>query len=191
MLPVDDILSGLNRLKGVVKTAVLDDALCHRLYHIELAAEKKAFMGMGRVFNSGIREVLASPLVLVCFTNRDYHWGCHSHMVLKKEDEIVGEEVHDPHRIRLLKQRADVWFLHRNFVIYKGRVDFPRDVVEKRCFFEYPAVRPDSEGRMPDTVDYLVSYPTVPGDLFLKETLYDKRDDHGLGTALYGIRPVE
>lgn len=189
-LPRDEILSGLGSLTGVVQADPLNSRHCLQLYEIELEAEKKAFMGIGRVFNSGIRDVLSSPLVIVCFTNTDYNWGCHSNMVLKKGDEVVGEEVYDPRVIRAMEKRSDIWFLHRNFAVYKGKVNFPRDVTEKRCFFEYPAIYPEPGelAGLPDTFEYSFTHATVPGDQYLKKSLYDGKDEPGLGTVLFGIR---
>ncbi|MGB9618645.1 MAG: hypothetical protein ACPL7J_15100, partial [Desulfomonilaceae bacterium] len=136
----EEILKRIRGLKGVVDAFFLRDEDRFNLLSVESEAEKKAFMGLGRCYNSGIREVLRLPIVVVAITNMEFDWGQQGQIVLKKDEEIVGEEVRDPARIRELEQRGDVWFLHKNFVVYKEKVDFPTDIVNKKCCFELPAL---------------------------------------------------
>jgi len=184
-----EISSAFEAIKGIDEILVLGDDVRFKLLDIEVEAEKKAFMGMGKTYNSGIREVLACGLVLLGLTNTDFDWGCQSHMVLKKDDQIVGEEIWEPNKIRELEKRADVWFLHQNFVIYKSRVNFPQDIIQKRCCFELPALFLESERvDLPPGLECVMCHPSPAGDLYLKQTYWDGRDERGQGTILFGLR---
>lgn len=178
----------LQRTRGIDAVFCLEEEDRLKLLDVEVAAEKKAFMGLGMCYNSGIRDVLRCPLVFVCITNMNFQWGNQPHMVLKKDDVIVGEEVLDESRIERLKERKDVWFLHKNFVIYRERVDFPQDLVEKKCCFEIPALTWDEPlPELHDVEDYRFSFPSTPGDIFLKERFYGAQDERGTGTAVFGF----
>jgi hypothetical protein len=189
-MPIDDrIVVCVRSIKGIDAVFALEEADRFQLLEIEIEEEKKAFMGMGMCYNSGIRDVLRCPVVMVAITTMDFSWGCQSHLILKKGDEVVGEEISDPARIHELAGRTNVFFLHKNFVIYKDKVDFPRDVVEKRCCFELPALT--SEECLPgleDLGDYLFCFPSTRGDVFLKLKYYEEKDEWGTGTVLFGFR---
>jgi hypothetical protein len=185
----DRIVVSVLDIKGIDAAFTLDEADRFQLLDIEVEAEKRAFMGMGMCYNSGIRDVLRCPVVIVAITTMDFEWGCQSHLLLKKGDEVVGEEINDPLRIEELAGRENVFFLHKNFVIYKDKVDFPRDVVEKKCCFELPALT--SETCLPglqEWGDYLFCFPSTRGDVFLKMKYYEEKDEWGTGTVLLGFR---
>ena len=185
----DRIMVCVRSIKGIDAAFALDDADRFQLLDIEVAAEKKAFMGMGKCYNSGIRDVLRCPVVIIAITTMEFEWGCQSHLLLRKDDEIVGEEIRDLPRIEKLEGQSNVFFLHKNFVIYKDKVDFPRDVVEKRCFFELPALTSDeSLPGLQEWGDYVFCFPSTPGDVFLKKRYYEDRDEWGTGTVLFGFK---
>lgn len=185
----DRILVCVRSIKGIVAAFSLDEADRFQLLDIEAEAEKKAFMGMGMCYNSGVRDVLRCPVVILAITTMDFDWGCQSHLRLMKEDEVVGEEVRDQSKIQDLEGRANVFFLHRNFVIYKDKVDFPRDVVEKKCCFELPAL--NAEAALPGLDawgNYIFCFPSTHADVFLKKKYYEEKDEWGTGTVLFGFR---
>jgi hypothetical protein len=182
------IIDFLKRTRGLEAVFRLKKEDRFHLLDVETAAEKKAFMGLGMCYNSGIRDVLRCSLVFVCITKMDFDWGCGSLMILKKGDDIVGEEVQEQSKIDELKKRADAWFLHKNFVIYKEKIDFPKDIVDKKCCFETPALT--WETPLPDlheVEDYRFSFPSTPGDLFLKKRYYEAKDEIGTGTVVFGF----
>jgi hypothetical protein len=181
-------LTSVKGLKGIQDAFVLQEADRFALYDIELEAEKKSFMGMGLTYNSGIREVLRRPVVVLAITTVEFEWGCQSVLVLKKGDEIVGQEVSDPDRIQELRNCPDVHFLHRNFVIYKDRVRFPQDIVEKKCCFELPCMETkDSIPGLKQMGPGVYCFPSTPGDIFLKGRYYGGLDERGTGTVLFGF----
>jgi hypothetical protein len=184
----ESILDCLRTIRGILAAFALEQSDRFQLLDIETEAEKKAFMGMGLCYNSGIREVLRSRLVFLAITTMEFEWGCQSHMLLKKGDEIVGEEVRDQSRIEDLQKRPNVFFLHRNFVIYKDRVNFPDDIIAKKCCFELPALT--TEECLPgleEFGDYIFCFPSTAGDVFLKNRYFDEKDEWGTGTVLFGF----
>lgn len=192
MQTVVQIEDYLKRMKGIEAVFFLDEEDRVRLLDIEIDAEKKSFMGLGACYNSGIRDVLRCPLVFLGITDMDFQWGCGSHMILKKGEEIVGEDVYEESRIEQLKKRDDVWFLHKNFVVYKDKVDFPRDIVDKKCCFELPALTCEDRATVLDGLsDYLMCFPSPPGDTFLKDRYYGGTDERGMGTVLFGFKVRE
>lgn len=189
-MPIDDqILGGICCVKGIQAAFMLEECDRFKLLEIESEAEKKAFMGLGMCYNSGIREVLRCPVVILAITNMDFDWGVEPHILLKKDEEIVGEEVRDPIRIKELEQKENVWFLHKNFVIYKNKVDFPNDMVEKKCCFELPAL---TLGQLAsgfrEFPNCLYCSPSTAGDVFLKKKYYQDMDEWGTGTVLLGFK---
>lgn len=189
-MPADDrILVRIRSLKGIQDAFVLGEGDRFRLLEIETEAEKKAFMGLGMCYNSGIREVLRCPVVVVAITNMDFDWGCQAHVILMKDEEVVGEEIRDPARIQELEHNKNAWFLHKNFVIYKNKVDFPDDIVNKKCCFELPAL---NLGQLAPSVKELTNHlycsPSTAGDVFLKKKYYQDIDEWGTGTVLFGFR---
>lgn len=182
---IEDVLKQTRGIEAVFRLQE-EDRL--HLLDVETAAEKKAFMGLGMCYNSGIRDVLRSPLVFLCITTMDFEWGCQAHMILKKGDEIVGEEVVERSQIEQLKKQKNVWFLHKNFIIYKDRVNFPQDLVENKCCFETPALTPEKPlPGLHEVEECLFSFPSTPGDIFLKQRYYGARDERGTGTVLFGF----
>jgi hypothetical protein len=192
MTACDGIIGCIGKLKGIRAIFVLDAADKFHLLDIEVEAEKKAFMGMGKTYNSGIRDVLRCPLVVVAITDMDFEWGCQSHMILKKDESIVGEEVRDSEKIAHLQTQPNVFFLHKNFVIYRDRVDFPRDIVEKRCCFELPALAADEcFVGLDEFGEYVFCFPSTPGDVFLKRRFIDSVDEWGTGSVLIGFKDCQ
>ncbi len=186
---MERILECLLKIKGIHDAFALEEADKFALFEIEIEAEKKAFMGLGKMYNSGIREVLRCPVTALAMTNMDFEWGCQSSLLLKKGDDTVGEEVRDPVRLKELEGLENVTFLHKNFVIYKDRVDFPRDIIEKKCFFELPALSQEENLIGLDVYgDYVFCFPSTPGDIFLKKRYFGGLDELGTGTVLFGFK---
>lgn len=185
------IVEALNRVKGILKAAPVSKIDARRLLEIELEAEEKSLMGLGKVVNVGVRELVQYDWMYVALTSMDFDWGCRPNLVMKKGDEVVGEEVTDKDEIERLSRQKNVWFMHKNFVVYKNKVSFPKDVMEKVCYFEIPCHPADwcsvEEERL--TCHSMVyAWPSTPGDVFLKEKYFGGADERGSGTVLVGVK---
>lgn len=189
MIPetVDPVLAALRRSRGIVAAVLVPPPDRATLLAVELEAEKRSLLGLGKVVNEGVRLVLTCPRVYAALTNMDFDWGCRSALVLKKGEELVGEEVRDETRLAGLRGRPEVWFLHESFVVYKDRVQFPRDLLSRACHFAIPALPADWlawEGEPEDAL--LQAMPSVAGDSHLKAAYFGGADEKGLGTILLG-----
>ena len=182
--------TALLKVEGIINASPFSSDDRRTMLDIEQEAEKKAFLGLGSVINSGVREVLNCESVYVALTNMDFAWGCHASLVMKKGDELVGEEVQDKERIAELSKREDVWFMHQNFVIYKDKVSFPNDLMKKICHFEIPGLPADwcrLEDEEVENRSILYANPSTSGDSFLKKQYFQGISEKGLGTILVGV----
>ena len=184
------MIAALKKVKGLVEASPFSEKDSQQVLGIEEDAEKRSLMGLGKVTNTGVREVLTCDLVYVALTNREFGWGSPS-LILKKGQEVVGEEIEDEEAIARLKKKENVWFMHKNFVIYKDRIAFPEDVMKKLCHFEIPCLPAEwcvLEGSDFRCHSIIYANPATPCDLFLKNSYFKGLDEHGLGTILIGVK---
>ena len=184
------IVSALEKVKGINRAKPFAPEDHVKIEQIEADAEKQSLMGLGKVVNVGVKRVLKCDLVYVALNNMDFDWGCHATLVLKKGDEVVGEEVRDKDIIARLSDRKDVWFMHKNFVVYKDKMSFPQDIMKKICFFEIPCLPAEWCTVADDKFEcnsIIYANPCTPSDIYLKERYFDGVDEKGCGTILVGI----
>jgi len=188
---IDKILTvAFSKVEGLIKTSPFSNDDRPKMLDIEQEAEKNAFMGLGNVVNAGVREVLACGLIYVALTNMDFEWGCGPSLVMKKGEELVGEEVRDKQRLAELSNRKDVWFMHQNFVVYKDKVSFPQDLMKKICHFEIPGLPAEwclVEDENFECRSIIYANPSTLGDIYLKKQYFNEIDEKGLGTILIGV----
>lgn len=185
------ILAAITKVKGILDASLLLRDDVEKILAIEEEAEERSLMGLGKVVNTGVRQVLEANLIYVALTSMDFDWGCHSTLILKKNQEIVGREVRDEEEIAHLSKRNDVWFMHRNFVVLKEKISFPHDIMKNLCYFEIPPVPCDWLVLDPEASphrDAIFSNPATPSDVYLKERYFKGRDERGLGTILIGVK---
>ena len=184
------MVSALEKVKGIVKALPFASEDRRKIMEIEEDAEKTSLMGLGKVTNVGVREVLKCDQIYVALNNMDFDWGCHATLVLKKGDEVVGAEVRDQEIIEKLSKQKNVWFMHKNFVVYKDKMSFPQDIMQKICYFEIPCL-PAEWCLMEDDSfqcnSIIYANPSTPSDTFLKEQYFNGLDEKGSGTILVGI----
>lgn len=184
------MVSALEKVKGIVKASPFAAQDRDKIMQIEEDAEKRSLMGLGKVVNTGVREVLKCDLIYVALNSMEFDWGCHSTLVLKKGDEIVGQEVRDEETICRLSNQKNVWFMHKNFVVYKDKISFPQDIMKKICHFEIPCLPAEwclAENDALHCNSIVYANPCTPADIFLKEQYFNGSDEKGCGTILIGI----
>ena len=185
------MVSTLEKVKGIVKAFPFASEDRHKIMEIEEDAEKRSLMGLGKVINVGVREVLKCDQIYVALNNMNFDWGCHATLVLKKGDEVVGAEVRDEELIARLSKQQNVWFMHKNFVVYKDKMSFPQDIMQKICFFEIPCLPAEwclVEDDSFQCNSIIYANPCTPSDIFLKEQYFNGLDEKGCGTILVGIK---
>lgn len=184
------MVSALEKVKGIIKACPFAAEDRRKIMEIEEDAEKRSLMGLGKVINVGIREVLKCDLIYVALNNMDFDWGCHATLVLKKGDEVVGAEVRDEETIEKLSKQKNVWFMHKNFVVYRDKMSFPQDIMQKICYFEIPCLPAEwclVEENTFQCDSIIYANPCTPSDILLKEQYFDGLDEKGCGTILVGI----
>ena len=184
------MIASLKKVKGIVDVSPLSEKDKQKVITIEADAEKKSLMGLGKVVNIGVREALTFDLVYVALMDEEFHGERGPHLILKKGEDVVGEEVKDDEVIARLSKMENVWFMHKNFVIYKDKVSFPQDIMKKVCHFEIPCL--PAEWCVLEESDFschsiVYTTPTTPSDIFLKNSYFEGLDEWGLGTILIGV----
>ncbi len=181
------ILEALQRVKGIAAAVPFADEDREKVRAIEAEVESKSLLGLGKVINAGVSEVLACDWVYIALTTMEFDWACDPNLLMKKGDDVVGEEVSDKATIARLAGDKNVWFLHKNFVVYKDKVSFPQDVMQKICYFEIPC----HSATWPLGVEchsILYGSPSTPCDVFLKERYFEGSEEKGAGTVLIGVK---
>ena len=184
------MVSTLEKVKGIVKAFPFASEDRRKIMEIEEDAEKRSLMGLGKVVNVGVREILKCDQIYVALNNMNFDWGCHATLVLKKGDEVVGAEVRDEELIARLSKQKNVWFMHKNFVVYKDKMSFPQDIMQKICFFEIPCLPAEwclVEDDSFQCNSIIYANPCTPSDVYLKEQYFNATDEKGCGTILVGI----
>ncbi|MFH1929995.1 MAG: hypothetical protein ABIN18_00215 [Pseudomonadota bacterium] len=183
------MIAAIKKTKGIVEACPFPDKDRQMVLQIEQEAEERGLMGLGKVTNSGVREVLNCSTIYVALTDMDFNWGSHPSLVLKKGQEVIGEEVRDNVVIARLSDQKNVWFMHDNFVIYKNKCSFPRDIMKKVCHFDIPCIPLELRIAEDDRFRYhpiIYANPATLCDTYLKEKYFRGVDQKGLGTILVG-----
>ena len=185
------MITALKKAKGIAEASPFSSEDCQKIIDIEQDAEKRSLMGLGKVVNTGVRAVLNCDLIYVALTNMVFEWGYHPSLVLKKGQELVGEEVRDERVIARLSNKKNIWFMHENFVVYKDKVLFPHDLIRNICHFEIPSIPAEwcvVEDDRFQCHSIIFANPATPADIFLKEQYFNGLDERGLGTILVGVK---
>ncbi|MFH1985086.1 MAG: hypothetical protein ABIL58_24885 [Pseudomonadota bacterium] len=184
------LIAAFQKSRGIVAVCPLLAEDYENVRDFEADARKKSLSGLGEVINTGMVEVLERDLVFVALTGMDFDWGRKPALLLKKGEEVVGEEVRDKATGEHLARQPHVWFLNKNFAVYKDRIDFPRDIMKRICRFEIPPLPADwcasDETPLPHE-SIIYASPALSTDLFLKERYFVGRNETGSGTVLIGV----
>jgi len=185
------MIAAFRNVKGIVNSCPVPTEDYSQILEKEIEAEKRSLMGLGKVVNAGVKEILNHDLVYAALTSKDFDWGCYSTLLLKKGQEIVGQETRDKEVLAELANKENVWFLHKNFVVYKDRISFPGDIMNKICHFEIPCLPAefcmlDDDQFQCQAINF--ASPSILCDLHLKERYFDRENVADLGTILIGVK---
>ena len=104
------MIAAFRNVKGIVNSCPVPTEDYSQILEKEIEAEKRSLMGLGKVVNAGVREILNHDLVYAALTSKDFDWGCYSTLLLKKDQEIVGQETRDKEVLAELANKKKVWF---------------------------------------------------------------------------------
>jgi hypothetical protein len=196
------IQQNLTKIKGILYVCPIRLEDHSEILRLEDEAEKRSLMGMGKVINSGVRKALQYDSVYVALTSKEFNWGHCSSLILKKGDTLVGEDLYDEKVLAELAKSPNAWFLHKNFVIYKDLISFPKDIMQKVCHFEVPGVQVDwlpNDTKNKIRFDVWHASPSTYCDVHLKEhyfkeylnkNCFDGTKEQGFGTILIGVNSI-
>jgi hypothetical protein len=196
------IQQALTKIKGILSVCSVRSADHSEILRLEDEAEKRSLMGMGKVINSGVRTALQFDSIYVALTSKEFNWGHCSSLILKKGDKLVGEDLYDEEVLAKLAKSPNAWFLHKNFVIYKDLISFPKDIMQKVCHFEIPGVQVDwlpNDTKKGIRFDVWHASPSPFCDVYLKESYFedylkdkcfDSPKEQGFGTILIGVNSI-
>lgn len=196
------IAQTLTKIKGILCVYPIRREDYPEILRFEDEAEKRSLMGMGKVINSGVRKALQYGSVYVALTSKEFNWGHCSSLILKKGDKLVGEDLYDEEVLAKLANSPNAWFLHKNFVIYKDLISFPKDIMQKVCHFEVPGVQVDwlpKDTKHGIRFDVWHASPSTFCDVYLKEQYFedylnqhcfDGTKEQGFGTILIGVNSI-
>lgn len=181
-------MQALGNIPKVLEVKKLKQEDKHYLLELEKEAEERSLMSLGKVINVAVRAALECDDVYLILNTVEFDWGKkYSTLLMKKEDEIVGEEVRDQDRISQLSQNQDIWFMHKNFAVYKSKISFPQDIMNKICYFEIPPIPAHWEQLAEfweKGLSVFFAAPSPLGDQFLKDNYFPGPQDQGSGTCL-------
>ncbi len=178
-------LSNIPEVQDVKKLCQED---INKLLEIEKEAEQRSLMSLGKVINVAVREALECENIYIILNTVDFDWGTEfPTLLMKKEGEIVGEEVRNVNRISELSRNKDIWFMHKNFAVYKNKISFPQDIMNKTCYFEIPPIPAHWEELSSfwnKGLQFFFAAPSPLGDSFLKDNYFQGAHEQGSGTCL-------
>jgi hypothetical protein len=184
------LIQKLTDRQGIVEVHSLHELDRPKVARIEKEVEATSLMGLGAVVNVGVDRVLEHTRVFVALTDEQFNLGDHPSIVLKKGDQVVGEEIRDQDKIAIMQGQSDVLLLGKFFVVYKNRIRFPQDLVTRICRFELPHAAVDWCCLEDDDAvqrEAVVSSVSAQSDIFLKSRYFGGVRGDELGTILIGV----
>ena len=73
------LLEAVKNSRGIVEVAAFLSEDRKKIMDIETDAEERSLMGLGKVINTGVREVLNCELIYVALNNMDFWLGTSCH----------------------------------------------------------------------------------------------------------------
>lgn len=193
---IKQVISYVRGVEGVKRAWLLDKAERDKVLNIELEAEKKVFMGLGKGFNEGLREVLSRQVVLAFLANSDAIIHLFpavrriSPVILVLKDQVIGEVIEDDERLEELKKKENVLALG-TFVLYQDRLpnaDLREVIRSSLCVFPGFSC-PEIEKVDPRVCEAISCAPSPPTHSYLLQHLglEAEAQDPDLATFLVGF----
>jgi hypothetical protein len=187
------VCSIVKECKGVCSVLQpLDDAQRKRVLDLEIAEESKLVQFGAGIENQGVKEVLTRDVVLLITNNETFEYKDPT-ILLKANDEIVGEEISDPARLEEIRGKPGYFFTgkgSRPFVIYTHKLRGKKGVPVKFTTLPFSLPHEGFKKGLESTdgiSDLICGWPSRSVDQYLKQTFNLPTDDLRLGTLLVGF----
>jgi len=178
------------KIKGIEATYVLTKKDRNEILKSERKAEEQILSGCARGFNLGLRKVLEMEVVIAFLHNENYDWPPDPTVQLICENELVGEEIKDKKKFLELKDEGKVILFGDSFALYTNKLEVMKKAGPESMYFLFPPLKMPQIGDLQDVLDVILSVPSTPTDLYLKERMSEHGIDVSkkrLGTALLGF----
>jgi hypothetical protein len=186
------VCSIVKECKGVCSILEeLDDSQRKKVLELEIAEESKLLQFGAGIENQGVKEVLTRDVVLLITNDETFEYRDPT-ILLKANDEIVGEEISDPAKLEEIRGKPGYFFTgkgSRPFVIYTHKLRAKRGVPVKFTTLPFSLPHEGLKGlESTDGIgDLICGWPSRSVDQYLKQTFSLPMDDVRLGTLLVGF----
>ena len=190
---VEKVCSILKECKGVCSILEeLNNSQRKKILELEKAEETKLVQFGAGIENQGAKEVLTRDVVLLITNNQNFEYRDPT-IVLKANDEVVGEEISDRAKLEEIRGKPGYFMTgksERPFVIYTHKLRGKRGVPVK--FITLPFLLPHDRLRKglentDEINDLICGWPSRSVDLYLKQAFGIPTSDIQLGTLLVGF----
>ena len=190
---VEKVCSIVKECRGVCSIVeILNDTQRKKILELEKAEENKLVQFGACIENQGVKEVLTRDVVLLITNNQNFEYRDPT-IILKAEEEVVGEEISDKAKLEEIRGKPGYFFTgkgERPFVIYTHKLRGKKGVQVKfvTLSFSLPHDRLRKGLENDDGVsDLICGWPSRSVDQYLKQTFGIPADDVRLGTLLVGF----
>jgi hypothetical protein len=177
-------LSGLN---GVNSLKLLTEDEKKIILSIEEKEEENIVYGMCKSFNKSVREALERTftVALIIDTSR-FEYPHHPKIVMVCGETIIGEYVHEIHKIEELRKDKTNFFLWDGFVVYTSRLPKDRKARENLRMIYMPVFLSTFD-KAPCMIEIVIGTPSIEGDTLIKNLLSFSHSSPFTGTCLIGF----
>jgi hypothetical protein len=187
------VCSIVKECKGVCSILQeLDEEQRKKVLALEIVEESKLVQFGAGIENQGVKEVLTRDVVLLITNDETFEYRDPT-ILLKANDEIVGEEISDPAKLNEMKGKPGYFFTgksSRPFVIYtyklRARKGVPVKFVTLPFSLPHEGLKKEIENSN-GISDLICGWPSRSTDLYLKQTFNLNTEDIRLGTLLVGF----
>lgn len=190
---VEKVCSIVKECRGVCSILEeLNDSRRKKILELEKAEENKLVQFGASIENQGVKEVLTRDVVILITNDQNFEYRDPT-IVLKANDEVVGEEISDRAKLEEIRGKPGYFVSgksERPFVIYTHKLRGKRGVPVK--FITLPFSLPhDRLGKglenTDEISDLICGWPSRSVDQYLKQAFGIPTDDVRLGTLLVGF----
>ncbi|WP_431061597.1 hypothetical protein [Methanobacterium sp.] len=142
------------------------------------------------VINAGLEECLKRDHILLLIKNSQFRCAPDPTVLLiTNKGRILGHELLSDEEKERYQRREDVYFLSKEFVLFKMDKNTVRHGNEKQLFLLPPIAFPELNNI--ECIDSIVSCsPSTEGDHYLKNK-YGYPDDSGLASIMVGFSEIK
>jgi len=171
--------------KGILSVKWVDSESRKKISTFEEAIEKNGLSsGIGAYFNEGVVEVLSRSHVCVVLNNNEFRHASDPSLFWMVEDTVIGEEVTDPERLKMLMERDTTSALRPGFILHLDRM---KETKGKQPTFVIRGLPFDELIVIPEVHDIISASPVGSSDVNFKEYFEWDTELSELGTIIIGF----